>query len=90
MNEKKLRSSLLSWYREALAGNPAPLEVICNAIETLYIFDMVSEHIYDFSCYLLQNLFEINVLDSGGSSVSFMLHMDEVLNQEESEVIPFV
>lgn len=89
MNEKQLRSSLLFWYREALKGSPAPLEAVCKAIETLYLFDMVSERISEFSCYLLQNLFEINVLDAGGQSVNFMLQMDEGLRQDGSEVIPF-
>lgn len=89
MNEKQLRSSLLSWYREALKGNPAPLETICKAIETLYLFDMVSERISDFSCYLLQNLFEINVLDGNNQSVNLMLQCDEDLYPDEEEVLPF-
>lgn len=86
MNEKQIRSSLLSWYREALAGNPGPMVSIVKAIESLYLFDLVSDSIYDFSCYLLQNLCEIDVLDDG-DGVSFWV--DKVLDQEESEVIPF-
>lgn len=89
MNEKQLRSSLLFWYREALKGNPAPLETICNAIDTLYLFDMVPECIADFSGYLLGNLYEINVLDVGGQSINLMLQHDDLF-QDESEVIPFV
>ena len=77
MNEKQLRSALLSWYREALKGNPAPLEAIHNAIDTLYLFDMVSEEIENFSSYLLANLYEINVLDDNNPSAVFMLQDDE-------------
>lgn len=63
MSEDTMKSNLLSLYQEAVAGNPAPIIAVCHALEGLYLFDMLPDSIYDFSCMLIQSLVDNELYD---------------------------
>lgn len=98
MSEKELRYAILHWYCEALDGNSVPFACIAKSIETFYLFDLISDDLYEFSCYLSEYLYEHGYLSfqmlsdiqdgfsSGQDSDSVPFPGAESL---EEEVLPF-
>lgn len=69
MSDKKLRSALFHWYREALKGNPRPFVSIFRSVETFYLFDLISDHLHSVSMYLSEDLIELKILDCDGNAI---------------------
>ena len=49
-SEEEIRIALQAWYLESLSGNSGPLIALCNAISTFFLFDLVSDSLYDYAC----------------------------------------
>ena len=69
MSDKKLRSALFHWYREALRGNPRPFVSILRSVETFYLFDLISDDLHSVSMYLSEDLIELKILDCDGNAI---------------------
>lgn len=94
MTEKELRSTLFYWYREAIKGNLGPMVAISRAVQTFYLFDLVSDDIYSITCYLMENLMEIELLDADKNIIGEDISEKETLpfpevDVPEMEELPF-
>lgn len=71
MNENYLLKKLNEFYREALAGNPAPMLVLSRSLEGMEVLGMLPDLVYDHCCYLIQCLIDQALWDFESEVIPF-------------------